>query len=81
MPDGFAPASLHADAVPFLRYMPVEADLKMTRCLPIGGSRKSPQGDQRIVLDVEKVSFTKLVHAPAPNELRFNRCPFQFIEN
>jgi len=36
-------ATLQADAVPFPRYMPVEADRKMTRCLPIGGHRKSPQ--------------------------------------
>jgi len=55
--------------VPFTRYMPVEADLKLTRCLPIGGSRKFPQSDQHINLDVEKVSFEKLRQAPNANEL------------
>jgi len=58
--------------------MPVEADLKMTRCLPIGGSCKRPQSDQLIILHVEKV-FEKLIQAPAPNE--FNRCPFHTLKN
>jgi len=76
--DGFESASLQADAVPFSRYKPVEADLKMTRCLPIGGSRKSPQSDQCIVLHVEKVSFKRLIQDPAPNE--FSRYPFHLLK-
>jgi hypothetical protein len=46
--------------------MPIEADLKITRRLPIGGSRKSPQSDRRVILHdiVEKVSFRKLIEAP-----------------
>jgi hypothetical protein len=38
--DGLASASLLENAVPFPRIVPVQADLKMTRCLQIGGSRK-----------------------------------------
>jgi len=38
---------MQADAVPFHCFTPIKADLKMTRCLQIGGSRKSPQIDQR----------------------------------